>query len=65
MTGGTLAVANEYVGMGGTGVFTQSGGTNTNLPPNNSGYTGYLYLGYNAGDSGTYNLGGTGAVSRP
>ena len=63
MTGGTLAVFNEYVGMGGTGVFTQSGGTNTNLPPNNSGYTGYLYLGYNAGDSGTYNLGGTGVIS--
>ena len=63
MSGGTLAVFNEYVGMGGTGVFTQSGGTNTNLPPNNSGYTGYLYLGYNAGDSGTYNLGGTGSIS--
>ena len=55
ISGGTLSVANHYVGNGGTGVFTQSGGVNT--IGNN------LYLGNNAGDSGTYSLGGSGQLS--
>ena len=41
------------MGRDGTGTFTQSGGTNaTNL-----------YLGYNAGDRGTYVLSGTSQLS--
>ena len=40
----------HYVGYGGTGSFTQSGGTKT------SGYD--LYLGYNSTDSGSYALSG-------
>ena len=56
MAAGTLAALNQYVGSSGTGTlaqagtFTQSGGSNT------LGTT--LYLGYNPGDSGTYNLNG-------
>ena len=46
----------EYVGYSGTGTFTQTGGTNS------IGY-GTLYLGYNAGSSGTYNLSGSGQLS--
>jgi len=37
----------EYVGYSGTGRFTQASGSNT---------TAYLYLGYNAGGSGTYDF---------
>ena len=50
---GLLSISNtggdysEYVGYSGTGSFTQSGGTNS---------TSNLYLGYNSGSSGTYNL---------
>jgi autotransporter-associated beta strand protein len=44
-----LAASNENVGYSGTGVFTQSGGTNM---------AGALCLGYSAGSSGTYNLNG-------
>ncbi len=45
----------EYVGYSGTGSFTQTGG-------GNGLYGGcVLYLGYNAGGVGTYNLSGTGA----
>ena len=43
-------LAPQYVGSSGTGTFTQCGGTNT--------VTGTLYLGDNAGGSGTYNLSG-------
>jgi uncharacterized protein with beta-barrel porin domain len=47
--GGTLAVtAAEYVGHSGSGSFTQTGGTHT--------VGGNLYLGYNAGMTGTYEL---------
>ena len=52
ISGGTLSVYTQYVGSGGTGSFTQSGGNN------NVGNT--LYLGYNAGDSGSYSLSGSG-----
>ena len=47
--------AGEYVGYSGTGTFTQSGGTNA--------IANALYLGYNAGSSGTYNLSGSGLLS--
>ena len=45
--------ANEYIGFAGTGIFNQSAGTNKI-----SGSQLALYLGYNAGSSGTYNLSG-------
>ena len=50
ISGGSLSVYNQYTGSGGTGTFTQSGGIN--------GIGNYLYLGNNAGDSGTYKLSG-------
>ena len=57
MTGGSLSTASyQYVGYSGTGTFMQSGGIN------GSGYFN-LYLGYNAGSSGTYNLSGSGQLS--
>ena len=57
MTGGSLAATSyEYVGFSGTGAFTQSGGTN------NCG-SGGLYLGYNSGSRGSYNLNGSGLLS--
>jgi fibronectin-binding autotransporter adhesin len=55
MTGGNLSASNENVGDTGTGTFTQFGGANS------IGST--LYLGANAGGSGTYNLSGNGMVS--
>ena len=55
LSGGSLSATNQYVGKGGTGLFTQSAGTNT--------LSGTLYLGYNSADSGTYNLSGTGKLS--
>ena len=52
-----MTAAAQYVGKGGAGTFTQSAGTNTLV----NGYSGgSLYLGYNTGDKGTYNLSGTG-----
>ena len=45
--GGSLGTSEEFVGEGGIGVFTQSGGTNNGT---------YVYLGFYAGSSGTYNL---------
>jgi autotransporter-associated beta strand protein len=49
---GTLTATNEYIGDIGTGVFNQTGGTN-------SIGNGYLYIGFNAsGAGGTYNLSG-------
>ena len=55
INGGSLTAANHYVGNGGTGSFTQSGGT--------SSLSSILYLGYNAGDSGAYSLNGQLSVS--
>ena len=43
------------MGSGGTGTFTQSGGTST--------ISRLLYLGYSDGDSGTYNLSGVAQLS--
>ena len=53
--GGTLSVSNQYVGSGGTGTFTQSGGTNT--------VSSNLYLGNAATDNGTYALNGPATLS--
>ncbi|MGD0515897.1 MAG: autotransporter-associated beta strand repeat-containing protein [Thermoguttaceae bacterium] len=52
-TGGSNSTYNKYVGYSGTGTYTQTGGTNS----------GYLYLGYNSGASGIYNLSGSGQLS--
>jgi fibronectin-binding autotransporter adhesin len=53
---GSLFAASEYVGYSGSGTFTQTGGTHTvgTASPNFS----FLFVGYNAGSNGTYNLGG-------
>ena len=45
----------EYIGYSGTGTFTQSGGSHQ--------FTTGLYLGYNSGSSGTYNLSNAGQLS--
>lgn len=55
--GGQLPAATEYVGYGGTASLVQSGGSNS-VPS-------VLYFGYNPGDSGTYNLSGSGLLSAP
>jgi len=52
---GSLASPTQYVGYSGTGSFAQSGGTNS--------ASNTLFLGYNAGDSGTYNLSDSGLLS--
>ena len=48
----------EYVGYFGNGTFTQSGGTNATPNAN-----GTLYLGYNSGSNGYYNLSGNGTLN--
>ena len=53
---GQLSSKSELIGLGGNGVFTQSGGTNS-VTGVSFGYPG-LILGYNSGDSGTYSLDG-------
>lgn len=50
-----LASAYEYVGYSGTGSHLQPVGSNT--------ISNYLYLGYNSGSSGTYELSGTGSLT--
>ena len=53
--GGSLSAAsNEYIGYAGTGTFVQPGGSNS---------LSYLYMGYQNGSVGTYNL--SGSVSFP
>lgn len=57
---GSLTSITQYIGYNGNGIYSQSGGTNT------IGITlgqGNLYLGYNTGSSGTYNLSGTGQLT--
>jgi T5SS/PEP-CTERM-associated repeat protein len=56
---GVLSAGMEGVGYAGTGTFTQTGGTNT-LPTNY--LNSCIYLGYNAGATGIYNLSGTGQI---
>jgi hypothetical protein len=55
MDGGSLSADSFRVDSTGAGTFTQTNGTNS--------ISSYLYLGDNAGSSGTYNLGGTGQLS--
>ena len=59
MNGGSLTASYLYVGYSGTGTFTQNGGISHISP--NGGYQG-IYLGYNSGDIGTYNLINTGIL---
>ncbi len=54
ITGGTLVAGYQYVGSRGTGSFSQTAGSNTNL---------FLYLGYGTADSGSYGLGGGATLS--
>jgi len=60
LSGGALLAKNEYIGLNGTGTFTQSGGSNgmTNAPGILALLFGdtNLYLGYNPSSSGTYEL---------
>jgi fibronectin-binding autotransporter adhesin len=60
MTDGSLSTANQYVGCDGTGVFEHSGGNNGTVPISPQTM---LYVGYDAGATGTYNLNGSGQVS--
>ncbi|MBI4938620.1 MAG: PEP-CTERM sorting domain-containing protein [Nitrosomonadales bacterium] len=53
--GTLLTTATETIGINGTGTHTHSTGTNT--------VSGNLYLGYNSGGNGTYNLGGISLTS--
>ncbi len=50
LTGGSLSAGYESIGDFGSGAFTQSGGSHR--------VSGTLFLGYNPGASGTYNLSG-------
>ncbi len=63
MTGGSLLASYGYVGNSGTGTFPQSGTFTQSGGTNSIGTNGELYLGYNAGDSGAYLLGGSGVLS--
>jgi fibronectin-binding autotransporter adhesin len=55
MSGGSLwGSVQQYVGVSGSGSFTQSGGSNA--------CDGELYLGYNSGAAGSYCLSGTGQL---
>ena len=54
---GLLSSPSQYLGYGGSGSFTQSGGTNQ--------AAGTLYLGYRSGDQGAYGLSGSGLLSAP
>jgi hypothetical protein len=49
----TLWASNGYVGLAGNGMFSQSSGTNS---------VATIYFGFQAGSSGTYNLGGKGVL---
>ena len=55
ISGGSLACSFQYIGVSGTGTFTQTAGTNT--------ISNMLSVGYNSGQSGTYSLSGTGQLS--
>jgi fibronectin-binding autotransporter adhesin len=54
LSGPLSAGGPEYVGLNGTGIFTQNSITDQNSNTIASGY--HLYLGYNVGSTGTYNL---------
>jgi autotransporter-associated beta strand protein len=59
-----LVRINEYIGYSGTGTFTQTGGENggssdvASYQLNQFGYVPDIYLGYQAGATGTYNFSG-------
>lgn len=57
-TGSLLSLSSdsEYIGYSGTGIFNQSGGTNS------LGNNGVLNIGYNSGSSGDYMLSGAGTL---
>ncbi len=55
MSGGLLLTSNQYIGYSGSGSFNQTGGTNS------PGLA--LYLGYKAGDYGTYLLSNSGLLT--
>jgi Passenger-associated-transport-repeat len=55
ISGGSLNANTQYVGYSGTGIFTQTAGTNI--------LSWCLFLGYNSSSSGTYILSGTGQLS--
>ena len=55
MTSGSSREYRATAGLNGSGTFLQSGGTNSD--------SNQLYLGYNAGDSGAYSLGGSGTLA--
>jgi fibronectin-binding autotransporter adhesin len=57
---GRLDAHYVYVGVSGEGIFNQTGGINTITT---SSYSPGLYLGRDAGSSGTYNLSGAGQLS--
>src|SRR5208282_2140832 len=63
-SGVLTAASTEYIGYSGTGTFTQSGGTN-NLSGkvNINGNASILFVGYNNGSSGVYNIIGPGLLS--
>ncbi len=54
LSGGTLTTFTEFIGNAGSGTFTQSGGVHVNGTDRLHAYE--LYLGYQAGSSGTYVL---------
>jgi T5SS/PEP-CTERM-associated repeat protein len=56
-TGALTANQSEYVGLSGTGTFTQLAGTNTITSA-----SAFFILGLNSGSTGTYNLSGTGTL---
>jgi hypothetical protein len=55
----------EYIGYSGSGSFNQSGGTNNIRSVTFTQFfkSDFLYLGYNVGSTGTYELSGTGTLS--
>jgi len=61
LSGGHVSASRLVIGYSGTGVFSQSGGLNTVKYYPGNPY--YLFLGYNSGSSGTYNLGGSGQLT--
>ena len=61
MSGGSLSPSvHEYIGYNSQGTFTS---WRTNTVPDAT--LAYLYLGFNAGSSGTYTLSDTGQLSAP
>jgi hypothetical protein len=59
LSGGSLINhLHEYIGLAGAGTFNQTGGSNSI----NASASGFLSVGHNAGATGTYNLGGVGAL---